>query len=74
VPVLILHGDVDRSVMIEQSRALAETLAAAGKPYRYIEQANGDHYLSLQTHRLELLQAIEAFLAEHLSPAGAPSG
>jgi dipeptidyl aminopeptidase/acylaminoacyl peptidase len=60
--------------MIEQSRALAETLAAGGKPYRYIEQANGDHYLSLQTHRLELLQAIEAFLAEHLSPAGAPSG
>lgn len=67
VPVLIVHGDVDRSVMIDQSRALVEALEAAGKPFRYVEQANGDHYLSIQSQRVEFLDALQAFLAEHLA-------
>jgi dipeptidyl aminopeptidase/acylaminoacyl peptidase len=66
VPLLLVHGDVDRSVLVEQSRSLADALEAAGKPFRYIEQTNGDHYLSLQAHRLEFLEALEGFLQTHL--------
>ncbi len=66
VPLLIVHGDVDRSVMIEQSRTLVAALEEAGKPYRYIEQPNGDHFLSLQSHRVEFLEALDEFLSEHL--------
>ncbi len=66
VPLLLVHGDVDRSAMIEQSRDLAEALEAAGKTCRYIEQANGDHFLSLQAHRQQFLSALEAFLRSHL--------
>lgn len=66
VPLLLVHGDVDRSVMIEQSRALADALEAAGKPFRYIEQTDGDHFLSLEAHRLEFLTALEEFLRTHL--------
>ena len=68
VPLLLVHGDVDRSAMIEQSRDLADALQAAGKPFRYVEQANGDHFLSLEAHRLEFLTALEAFLGTHLAP------
>lgn len=66
VPLLIVHGDADRSVMIEQSREFVAALEKAGKPHRYIEQADGDHFLSNQNHRLEFFQAMDEFLAEHL--------
>lgn len=66
LPLLIVHGDVDRSVMIEQSRDLVAALEKAGKPYRYIEQTNGDHFLSLQSHRIEFFRAMDEFLQKHL--------
>jgi dipeptidyl aminopeptidase/acylaminoacyl peptidase len=66
VPLLIVHGDADRSVMIEQSRTFVAALEKAGKPHRYIEQADGDHYLSSQNHRLEFFHAMDAFLRGHL--------
>ncbi len=66
VPLLIVHGDVDRSVMIEQSRSFVAALREVGKPVEYIEQANGDHFFSLQSHRTEYLQALDSFLNKHL--------
>ena len=66
IPLLLVHGDVDVSVMIEQSRELVAALKAAEKDFRYIELANGDHHLSLQSHRTEFFSAMDAFLAEHL--------
>lgn len=71
VPLLIVHGDKDRSVMIEQSQDLAQALKAAGKEHIYIEQANGDHYLSLQQHRSEFFRAMDEFLSLHLGASQA---
>ncbi len=73
VPVLLVHGDADRSVMIEQSRRLAGALERAGKDHLYIEQAHGDHYLSIQSHRLEFFEAMDRFLAAHLRQDGSQS-
>ena len=66
VPLLLVHGDRDRNVMIEQSRTFAGALKKAGKDYIYIEQPYGDHHLSIQRHRLQFFEAMDAFLAEHL--------
>ncbi len=66
IPILVVHGDIDTVVGIEQSRALVDALKRADKPHRYIEQTHGDHFFSLRSHRLEYLQALDAFLAEHL--------
>ncbi|MEZ5561114.1 MAG: alpha/beta fold hydrolase [Pseudomonadales bacterium] len=67
VPLLIVHGDADRSVMVEQSRTLVQALEKAGKPHLYIEQADGDHFLSVQSHRVEFFEALLAFLQQHLA-------
>ncbi len=72
VPVLLVHGDVDTTVVIEQSRDFAAALQAAGKPHRFIEQRNGDHHFSLASHRRQYLEALDAFLAEHLTDPETP--
>jgi len=33
----------------------------------YIEQTNGNHHLSLESHRIEFFEAMDEFLAKHLS-------
>jgi dipeptidyl aminopeptidase/acylaminoacyl peptidase len=66
IPLLLVHGDVDRRVMIEQSRRFAAALKKAGKDYIYIEQENGNHLLSLQSHRIEFFEAMDNFLRKHL--------
>lgn len=73
VPVLLVHGSVDRVVPVEQSADMAKALKRAGKSHRYIEQEGGDHHLSRYEHRLEFFKALEAFLDEHLrAPVAAP--
>lgn len=66
IPLLIVHGDVDRRVMIEQSREFVKALEKAGKPHTYIEQKNGNHHLSLESHRIEFFEAMDGFLSKHL--------
>jgi len=61
-----VHGDVDTRVDIEHSRKLVAELERLDKPYRYIEQSNGNHHLSQQNHRHEFLVALEEFLSEHI--------
>ena len=48
IPLLLVHGDVDRLVTIEHSRELAAALKSSNKAYIYIEQTNGNHHLSLE--------------------------
>jgi len=66
VPLLIVHGDVDRRVMIEQSREFVKALDKAGKPYTYIEQKNGNHHLSLESQWIEFFEAMDGFLSKQL--------
>lgn len=64
-PILIMHGKNDLRVPVEQSRAMAAKLKAAGKDHRYVEQPLGDHHFSRQEDRLQFLQELESFLARH---------
>lgn len=71
IPVLLLHGDLDRSVPVQQSRAFNRTLSRTNKQVQYIELEKGDHYLSTQSHRLSAFSAMEDFLQQHLSTPAA---
>ena len=68
IPLLIVHGDEDRVVFYQQSKDLAAALTKAGKSFQYIPQPGGDHYLSRASQRLQLFEAMDAFLREHLAP------
>ena len=69
VPLLIVHGNEDRVVFYQQSEDLAAALTKASKPFQYIAQPGGDHYLSRASQRLQLFEAMDGFLREHLGPS-----
>lgn len=64
-PLLLVHGKRDLRVPIAQSRDMAGVMRRAGKPVELIEQPEGDHNLTREADRLELLRATETFLAKH---------
>ena len=66
-PVLLIHGRDDTVVPITQSRLMERALARAGKSVQFVELEGEDHWLSGAKTRLQTLQALDAFLAEHLA-------
>jgi dipeptidyl aminopeptidase/acylaminoacyl peptidase len=65
--LLIIHGAEDRSVPVEQSRAMASALEKAGfKNFRYLELPLGDDRLSREEDSLRVFLEMETFLKQHL--------
>lgn len=47
VPTLMLHGERDRTVPVEQARMFANLMGGEHDLHRYVEYENGDHGLRL---------------------------
>ncbi len=65
-PILLMHGDNDSVVPMEQSRRMESALRDAGKEWQFIVLENDDHWLSNATTRTQMLREMERFLARHL--------
>jgi acetyl esterase/lipase len=67
-PFLIIHGDADDVVPVEQSRALSAALKAAGVSCDYIEVPGGGHgsFVDTQPNSIELLAKMISFFDERL--------
>lgn len=65
-PVLLVHGALDTTVQVEHSQHLRNALERAGKDVEYLEFDDDNHNLYIPANRIRMLQALEAFLAEHL--------
>lgn len=70
-PLLLIHGDRDDVVPIEQSRAMERALRRAGKPVRLIELENEGHSNWSSRNETRVLSELQRFLGEHL-PVAAP--
>ncbi len=66
IPLLLIHGNADTVVLVEQSRAMAKALDDANKNYEYIELEDGSHYLDYLPHRKQTFQAMESFIKKNL--------
>jgi dipeptidyl aminopeptidase/acylaminoacyl peptidase len=71
MPLLMIHGDKDAQVNVEESKAMDAALDRAHKPHEYIQIAGADHQMTRESDRTTLLTAIEKFLTQNLGP-GAP--
>ncbi|MCB1675848.1 MAG: S9 family peptidase [Halioglobus sp.] len=76
VPVLLAHGEKDRTVDVRHSRDMAKALKKYNKAYTYLELPEGSHWLSLQRNRLGFFGAMDTFLSEQLGGVDekAPAG
>ena len=64
VPVMLFHGDRDRTVDIRESRAFVAKLRAAGKPVEYLEVKDMGHQLTFWTPEMaeQNLLAVDHYL------------
>jgi dipeptidyl aminopeptidase/acylaminoacyl peptidase len=71
IPLLMIHGDNDDQVNVEQSEAMDRALSRAGKAHEYVLVEGADHQMSRESDRTTLLTAVEKFLATHLAGGAA---
>jgi dipeptidyl aminopeptidase/acylaminoacyl peptidase len=66
--VLLIHGEDDETVLIDQSEGMERALREAGRPARLVRIEGEDHYWNSWSteHRATLYQETSAFLAQHL--------
>jgi len=74
MPILIVHGELDYTVPVEQSRDMVSALKKAGKPYEYIEIKDMDHYLRRDQGDdwKVVLTRGKQFFDTHIGPGWAP--
>jgi dipeptidyl aminopeptidase/acylaminoacyl peptidase len=67
MPLLLMHGAMDRAVPVSQSRNMAEALKSANvMTYRYVELPLADESLRREEDRLQVFSELDAFLSSHL--------
>lgn len=66
IPILLIHGEKDTVVRVEQSERMADALKAAGKSYELIHLPEENHYLTKTATRTQTLESLERFLAKNL--------
>ena len=65
-PVLLIHGEKDTVVHIDQSKVMDKALRKAGKDVEFVRLKGEDHWLTQEETRIETLRLLAAFIEEHL--------
>ena len=66
IPLLLIHGDKDTVVPIEQSEEMVEAMKHAGKPVQFVTLTGDNHYLTKSATRTQFLETLGAFLDKNL--------
>lgn len=62
IPVFLAHGSIDQRVHIDQFRRMAKKVKKAGVHYVAKEYENDDHFMSIETNRIDMFQLLDTFL------------
>lgn len=68
-PIMLIHGENDTTVPIQQSQTMQRALRTANKSVDYVVLKADDHHLSSTASRQLMLDSLFAFLDRHL-PVG----
>jgi len=71
VPVLIIHGEDDQRVPIQNAREMRDALEKAGKPVEYVTKPKEGHGFFKEGNNVDRYKVTETFLEKYLGP-GAP--
>lgn len=72
VPMLVVHGVVDRRVLVEHATKYVKLLEEHEKPHKYVRLEGADHFSFslLYHHQLEFFTAMIDFLRTDCGPGG----
>ena len=62
MPVLLIHGELDDRVNVENSRAMAARLEALGRPHKLVVYAGDDH--GVRQHRRDAMGEMLAWFKD----------
>jgi dipeptidyl aminopeptidase/acylaminoacyl peptidase len=65
-PVLLVHGDSDYRVPLENAERMRDALKNAGKDFEWVLYQDEGHGFSKPANELDYWRRVEAFLAKHL--------
>jgi dipeptidyl aminopeptidase/acylaminoacyl peptidase len=68
IPVLLIHGDLDWRVQIDQSKKMASALKKQKKDHKAVYIKGAGHDLDRKSDRVTLLTEVEQFLQKNLGP------
>lgn len=68
VPVLIVHGEDDRRVPVQNASEMRDALQKAGKPVEYMTRPKEGHGFFKEENNTERYRITEAFLLKYLGP------
>jgi dipeptidyl aminopeptidase/acylaminoacyl peptidase len=66
VPVLLIHGDKDDIVRIDQSERMEQALKAAGKPVEFITIKDEGHHFAAEESDIKVMNEISRFVTTYL--------
>lgn len=69
--VMLMHGVDDTVVPYVQSEFMETAMKRANARHEVVKLKSEDHWLSRSKSRIEMLQQLDRFLAEHIGPVGA---
>ncbi|MGE0740817.1 MAG: alpha/beta hydrolase family protein [Hyphomonadaceae bacterium] len=74
IPLLIIHGDEDQTVPIQQSELMVRAMERAGRPTRLVTLVDMDHYYRADQgdHWRTVYTESLAFYREHIGPGVEP--
>lgn len=64
-PVLLIHGLDDTVVPFSQSTRMEDALKGAGKTVELVRLKGEDHWMSIETTRVDMIRAAVGFLEKH---------
>ncbi|WP_051235525.1 alpha/beta hydrolase family protein [Marinimicrobium agarilyticum] len=68
-PILLIHGEDDKRVPVEQSELMAENLRKADKAVEFVRLKEAGHNLWKEESRVKALSEVLKFLDQHLATA-----
>jgi len=68
IPILLVHGNYDRTVPIDQSIQMNKALKESEKQVKFVVLEGSGHSLRQRRHRNRFLTELEMFLGEHIGP------
>ncbi|MEY9854547.1 acetyl esterase/lipase [Catenulispora sp. GAS73] len=68
-PFLIMHGDADRKVPVDQAELLHKALVAAGARSEFVPVEGADHVFEGHPDAQQLVEEVVAFFVRELAPA-----